>query len=141
MHNNDLMGVAGASSPNVDEAARITANYQMGNDDRDINHQSYLTRENDSSPKVNFEKKFRELEKKHRVLLEKNTSTDTRHKDRQKGISCTYCHIRGHIAEDCNRRKKEIESKQKSGKQKQKSKEKAPIMYAASNLLSLPLSS
>jgi hypothetical protein len=38
MHNNALMGVAGAFPPNVDEAARIAANYHMGNDDRDINH-------------------------------------------------------------------------------------------------------
>jgi hypothetical protein len=70
------------------------------------------------------------LEKKHIVLLEKNTFRDTRHKDRQKGFSCTYCHIKGHIAEDCHRRKKKIESKQQSGKQKQTSKEKTLVANA-----------
>jgi hypothetical protein len=77
MHNNALMGVAGAFPPNVAEAARIATNYQMSNDDRGVsNHQSYLTRKNDNNPKTNFERKFKELEKKHKALLEKNAQKE-----------------------------------------------------------------
>jgi hypothetical protein len=85
----------------------------MSNDDRDgCNHQSYLTRENDSNPKINFDRNFKELEKKHKALLEKNAQ-----REQQKAISCTYCKMTGHLAKDCHRQKRELEVNQSSGKQ------------------------